>query len=376
MRYKTLGKTVQKISAIGQGCMGIGDYLCKDTLSDIKQIKMLRLGIQLGMTFIDTAEGYGSGHSEELVGEAIKGQRDNVFIATKFSQKNNSYHDVIRSVEGSLHRLKVDCIDLYQVHWPNPAIPVSKTMKAMEHLVKEGKIKYIGVSNFLLKELREAELALSDNIIVSVQAEYNLFDRTIENKLLPYCENNNITIIAYSPLDNGRIAADDEKIKLLKTIGNKYGKTMHQIVLNWLITRSSVIAIPKSTNPEHIKENAAAADFELLDEDFKEISKMFTQECVYIPVNRIHAAIGSQENRKVYQTIEEAIENKLKFVPSPVDLARSILKEGILKPVKVVQNTSKIGKYDYNLIEGRIRYWAWVIAYNGKKPIPAYVRYN
>jgi diketogulonate reductase-like aldo/keto reductase len=376
MQYKEIGKTHTKISAIGQGCMGIGGYISKESNNDDKQIEALRLGLELGMTFIDTAEVYGNGHSEELVARAVEGIRDRVFIATKVSPENLSYDNVIRSAEGSLNRLKTDYIDLYQVHWPNPKIPISESMCAMEQLLKEGKIRYVGVSNFSLKELKEAQVALSEDEIVSIQVEYNFFDRTIENSILPYCEREGIRTIAYSPLDQGRIASGDKRIKALKIIANRYNRTMAQVVLNWLISHSSVIAIPKATNPAHIKENAAATDFELLDEDFKEISEIFAQECVYVPVDRIRVILGGQGNRQVYQTVEEAMENKLGFVPSPLDLAHDIQKGEVLKPVRVMRSTDKIGNYDFDLIEGRIRYWAWVIAYNEKKPIPVYIRDN
>ncbi len=376
MKYKTLGKTNEKVAVIGQGCMGIGGYLSRDSLQDDNQIKALRLGIELGMTFIDTAESYGNGHSEQLVARAIEGMRDKVFIATKVSAENLSYDALLRSAEGSLRRLKTDYIDLYQVHWPNPKIPINETMCAVEQLLSEEKIRYIGVSNFSLKRLKEAQIALSSSVIVSTQIEYSLFDRTAEDSILPYCECNRITTIAYSPLDQGSIGSGYKRIKALQMIADKYDKTMAQVALNWLITHLSVIAIPKATNPNHVKENASSADFELSNEDFKEISKTFTQECVYVPTDRIRIIMGGQGNRQVYHTVEEAIENKLAFMPNPVDLAEDIRERGVLKPVRVVRSTDKTGKYDYDLIEGRIRYWAWVIAHNGEKRIPVYIRDN
>jgi diketogulonate reductase-like aldo/keto reductase len=374
MNYKELGKKHAKIPVIGQGCMGIGGYLSKNSYHDDNQVETLRLGIELGMTFLDTAEAYGNGHSEEIVGRAVEGIRDKVFITTKVSPEHLSYNALLKSAEESLCRLKTDHIDLYQVHWPNSKIPISETMHAMEHLLKEGKIRYVGVSNFSLKELKEAKAAISEDEIVSVEVEYNLFDRAIENSLLPYCESESITTIAYSPLDQGKIASGDKRIKALQKIANKYNRTMAQVALNWLISHHSVIAIPKSANPEHIKENAAVTDFILLDEDFREISKIFTQECVYVPVNRIRVILSGQGNRQVYQTVEEAIENKLGFVPSPMDLAHDIQKGEVLKPVRVIRSTDKTGNYNFDLTEGRIRYWAWVIAHKGKKPIPVYIR--
>lgn len=376
MQHKELGKSSIKIPAIGQGCMGIGGYLSKDSYQDDSQVKALRLGIELGMTFIDTAEVYGDGHSEEVVAAAIEGIRDNVFIATKVSPEHLSYNALLHSAEGSLRRLNTDYIDLYQVHWPNPRVPITQTMRAAERLLKEGKIRYVGVSNFSLKQLKQAQTAFCEDKIVSVQLEYNLFDRTIENSILPYCEDKGITVIAYSPLDQGRIAGGDEKAEALQSIANKYDRTTGQVALNWLISHPSVVAIPKSVNPEHIKENASSADFDLTAEDVDRISKIFTQECKYVPTDKIRVVTSGQGNRKVYQTVGQAVENKLGFVPSPLDLAQSLEEQEVLKPVRVIPSTDKTGKYVYDLIEGRIRYWAWVIAFGSRRPIPAYVRDN
>ncbi|MBW7990146.1 MAG: aldo/keto reductase [Planctomycetes bacterium] len=350
--------------------MGIGGYLSKDSHQDDNQVKALRLGFELGMTFIDTAEVYGNGHSEELVGRAIEGIRDKVFIASKVSPEHLFYDDLLLSAEKSLRKLKTDYIDLYQVHWPNPKVPIDETMRAMEQLVRNGKVRYVGMSNFSLRQFKAAQAVLSENEIVSVQVEYNLFDRNIENSILPYCESESIITIAYSPLDQGQIAGDYKKTKALEMIANRYNRTVAQVALNWLISHPSVIAIPKATNPIHIRDNASAADFELSDEDFEEISRVFTQKYIYAPTDRIRVIVG---NRQVYQTVDEALENKLSFVPSPLDLAQDIRKDEILKPIKVTQSTDESGKYDYDLIEGRIRYWAWVIAHQGKKTIPVYV---
>lgn len=376
MKYKILGKTRSRIPAIGQGCMGIGGYLSQDSRHDDNHIRALKLGIELGMTFLDTAEGYGAGHSEELVGRAIQEIRDKVFIATKFSPEHNSYEDVLNSAEQSLRRLGTDYIDLYQLHWPTPKVPLSETIRAMKQLLIEGKIRYAGGGNLSLKELKEARVAMMAEEIVSVQVEYNLFDRTIENSILPYCQSEGMTAIAYSPLDQGKIASGDNRIRVLREIANKYNRTMAQVALNWLISHPSVIVIPKATNPQHIKENASSADFELSDEDFKKISEVFAQKCVYVPTDRIRVIVGGQGNRKVYQTVEEALENKLGFVPSPAELAQDIRDGEAFKPVRVINSTDKKGSYDFDLTEGRIRYWAWVIAHNSEKPIPVYIRDN
>ncbi len=376
MKYKNLGKTKTKVPAIGQGTMGIGGYLARDARQDEAQLKALKLGIEFGMSLIDTAETYGEGHSEELVGEAIRGMRDKVFIATKFAPEHNGYDEVLKAAEGSLRRLQTDYIDLYQLHWPTPRVPLSETMRALEQLRRDGKIRYAGLGNLSLKELKAAKIALPPGAVVSVQVEYNLFDRTIENNILPYCQGQGLTAIAYSPLDQGKVASGDSRIRVLQQIADKYRKTMSQIALNWLVSHDAVIAIPKAIQPDHVRQNAGATDFELSIEDFEKINRVFTQEFIYVPTSRINVIPGGQGNRQVYRTLEEALENRLGFVPGPAELAQDIRNGDVLKPVRVRQSADTTGRYDYDLIEGRVRYWAWVIAHNGQKPIPVFIRDN
>ena len=374
MRYKKINHGEPEISVIGQGTMGIGGYLTRDESRDEDWIKTLRLGIKLGMTLIDTAEVYGAGHSEELVGRAVQGMRERVFIATKFSPEHARYQDVILSAERSLQRLRTEYIDLYQIHWPNPALSIEESMEAMRDLLKSGKIRYIGVSNFSLSQLKEAQQVLGEIPIFSNQTEYNLFDRFVEKDILPYCEKENIYLIAYSPLNQGSIV-DVKQGMLLQNLAEKYQKTAAQIVLNWLVSHRSVVAIPKATREVYVKENAAAADFIMSKEDYDEIGKVYAKEPLYVPVKEINVSVQGQGARRTYQTLKEALANSLNFVPSPHDLAvymRAHPEEEI-KPVRL--RYAAIGaEYEFELVEGRIRYWAWVIAHKGEKSIPAYIR--
>ncbi len=360
MRLKELGNSGVKVSAIGQGSMGVGGNFSPDKSKDAEQVSALRLGIEKGMTFIDTAEIYGGGHAEEVIGEAIKGLRNKVFVATKFSPEHSTYDQVIASANASLQRLQTDYIDLYQLHWPNPEVAISETMRAMEDLADQGKIKQIGVSNFSLSQLKEAQAVLKKHRIVSNQVEYNLFDRSIEKDLLPYCEKEKISIIAYSPLDQGKSA---------KTIS---GKT----TLAWLIAHPAVIAIPKALRPEHIAENASAMDIELTKDEFEKISNEFCRPILQVPTGSIKVSVNGEGARKVYQTVAEALENRLGFCPSPTALANYIKShpDEEIKPVRLVKSLEKDGQYEYDLVEGRVKYWAWVIAFDGKRPIPALIR--
>ncbi len=354
----------------------MGGNLAKFATYEEKHVRALKLGIDSGMTLIDTAEEYGNGRAEEIVGRVVKGMRDKVFIATKFSPQHNSYNNVLKSAEDSLVRLQTDYIDLYQVHWPNPEIPIEETMSAMERLLSQGKVRHIGVCNLSLNEIKEAQTALTSAEIVSVQLEYNLFDRSIERNVLPYCEQKSITTIAYSPLDQGEITSDDKKLHTLQSIATKYDKTIAQLTLKWLITHPTVVAIPRAASEKHVLENSSASDFELIEEDFKEIDAIFKQECIYVPTDKIRVFAGGGKSPDVIQTIDDVISNKIEFAPNPLILAKHFRKGEDIKPVRLLHSSDKSGKLDYDLVEGRLRYWAWVIAHEGKVPIPAYIRKN
>jgi len=278
MEFKNLGRSSLKIPVLGLGTWGIGGFSAKSTEGDDGAITALRLGLDLGMRFIDTAEIYARGHSEEVVAKAIGHNRNSVFLATKVSAEHLSYDGVLKSCNASLKRLDTTYIDLYQVHWPNPRIPISVTMKAMERLVKDGKIRYIGVSNFSAKQTREAQEALSSQDLASNQVEYSLTERSIENDLLPYADQERITIIAYSPLARGLIpaqASSEHQWRLIDEIASKYNKTRNQVALNWLIAKGPVVAIPKASNLKHVQENAGAQGWRMLNDDAEALSKAF-----------------------------------------------------------------------------------------------------
>lgn len=366
MRYKKIGE--ERIPTIGQGAMGIGGYLEMDNSQDDFYISILKHCITCGIKLFDTAEVYGKGHSEYLIGKAVEGIRDNIFISSKVAAENLRYDDVLAAADESLKRLNTDHVDLYMVHWPNANISISETMSAMSKLKRDGKIRYIGVSNFSLEELKEAQDSC-DYRIDAIQLEYNLFERSVEHEMLEYCDDNHIVMIAYSPLDHGVLCSSVKKQRILQTIADKYEMTNAQLILNWLVSHRSVIVIPTSKNLQHITENSVAADFFVSADDLHKISRIFKRERVYVYPEKIKAEDGGRGDRKVYKTIEEAIENKMGMTPSPVELAEMIRVNGKANPVKVKAIDDKTGMYDYVLVEGRLRYWAWTIAFNWKQPL-------
>jgi diketogulonate reductase-like aldo/keto reductase len=367
MNRKNLGNSDIHISAIGQGGC-IHDALTNQAkYRDLEYT--IRTGIAWGLNFIDTAPVYGSGESEAVIGRAVKGLRNQVVLATKVSPECLSADGLVNSVHGSLQRLETDWIDLLQIHWPNSNIPILETLTAMEKLVKDGLVRYLGVCNFSLKETRDIQRQLSGNTLVSVQVEYNLFDRSIEEEFLRYAETVKLSVIAYSPLHRGKIVANDQQRNHLQDIAEKYHKTPAQIVLRWLVDHQPVVAIPNTTNPERMVENAQSMNFDLEEEDVRYLEEKCTGHLLDVSPRSIQVADDS--GRSVYRTLDEALANPLNCVPSPQDLAKKIEEGEFLKPVRLRPARSSHGGFE--LLEGRIRFWAWVIANGFEKPLPALI---
>ncbi len=268
MEKRSLGRTREKVPVIGMGTWEMGDV---HNEGRVLEIKALRRGIELGMTLIDTAEMYGNGNAEKLVGEAVKDIRDEVFIATKVSPQHFGHEDVLKACEGSIGRMGVKYIDLYQLHWPSSQIPIGETMKAMEELVSRGKIRYIGVSNFSVDQTLKAREALPRSEIASNQVRYSLTHRAIESELLPFCEREKLTVIAYSPLDTGKLPSK----RIPQPLLDKYGVTPAQLMLDWVTHRDAVVAIPKAAKVEHVEKNAAALNARMSRDDYETLSRKF-----------------------------------------------------------------------------------------------------
>ena len=371
MIQQALGTTGVRISAIG---FGTGDYFWNSPIEDSQKVRLLQFSMDQGINWLDTAEEYGAGKSEEIVGRAARGRREEVLLATKLSTTHHAGAEVLGAAERSLKRLGTDYIDLYQVHWPNPSVRIDETMASLRVLLESGKVRFIGLCNFTRSGVAQAQDALGDYSIVTLQNEYNLFERTVEySGLLSYCEEKNITPLAYSPLDQGRLTSmNQEQSDLLMSIATAHGRTTAQVVLRWIVARSGMVAIVRSIQQAHIIDNAASTDFDLSQAEVDLIDRAFLDEIRYVPTHRVRVSADGEWGHDVYQTLDEALGNGHGYSPSPLELSRSMKEGELLKPVRLVP--SEANDYDYDLIGGRIRYWAWVIAHDGKVPIPAYVR--
>ena len=262
-----------RVPALGQGTWRMGE---KKSARD-EEIAALRLGIDLGMTLIDTAEMYGDGGAEEVVGDAIAGQRERVFVVTKAYPHNASRTKLPKACERSLKRLRTDVVDLYLLHWREKSPPLEETVEAFEKLRDAGKIRDWGVSNFDVGDMNELFSIPNGRNCAANQVLYNLNHREIEYDLLPLFSqpstlNHQLPVMAYAPVGHGRGLLEHAT---LNAIAQRRHATPAQIALAWLLRQDNLIAIPKAANAEHVRDNARAVDIELTQDDLNELDRAF-----------------------------------------------------------------------------------------------------
>ena len=266
MLARPFGSTGVAVPVIGQGTW----KMCEDRGAYRQELDALRLGLDLGLTHIDTAEMYGSGGAERLVGEAIAGRREQVFLVTKVLPSNASYQGTLRACEDSLRRLRTEYVDVYLLHWWSDAHPIGETMRAMEELIAKGRVRFVGVSNFDAAQLDAARAALGRERLACNQVLYHLRDRSVEKDVLPHCERHDIAVVGYTPLARAGFLRGT-----VAEIARRHGRSPRQVALNFLTRRPSLFTIPKASQPDHVRENAAALDFALTREDVAAIDAAF-----------------------------------------------------------------------------------------------------
>lgn len=313
MEYRVLGKSGLKVSVIGYGAWGIGGRPFWKNEGDEQSIRSIEMAYGVGINFFDTAPVYGFGHSEVLLGRALRSKRENVVIATKCGlrwqkeeiksiEKKTTRESILQEIDLSLKRLQTDYIDLYQVHWPDENTAIEETMGALLEIQKAGKIKHIGVSNYSVEQIVES---LKYGQLVSLQPMYSMLERDIEEEILPFCIKNNVGVICYSPLASGVLTGKyDEntkfkdwrgqgiignftgevfyshikKVKEVKKIAQKLGKTTAQLALNWLLARNGVTtALIGVKNPDHVEQNIGAVGWEVPDNYMKDLESILSE---------------------------------------------------------------------------------------------------
>jgi diketogulonate reductase-like aldo/keto reductase len=268
----------ERVPALGQGTWNMGEKKKRRA----EEIAALRLGVDLGLRLIDTAEMYGDGQSEELIAEAIDGRREQVFLVSKVLPEHATSPGTINACEGSLRRLKTDWLDLYLLHWRED-VPLEETLVGFEKLVQEGKIRHWGVSNFDVADMEELVDLPGGSKVKTNQVLYNLTRRGIEYELLPWCREHQVPIMAYSPIEQGRLL----KAAALKKIASGHGVTPSQVALAWVLRHDDVIAIPKAAKAEHVRENYNALDLRLSKKDLSELDDAFPPPTKKVPLEMI-----------------------------------------------------------------------------------------
>lgn len=266
MITRELGGTGVQVAVIGQGTWRMGEERARAR----DEVAALRLGLELGMTHIDTAEMYADGGAERIVAQAVAGQRERAFIATKVLPGNASYAGTLRACEESLRRLRTDYVDLYLLHWWSGEHPIGETMRAMAELLRRRLVRFVGVSNLDVEQLGAAQAALGEPRLACNQVLYHLKDRTIERNVLPHCEREGLAVVGYTPLGKGGFLRG-----AVADIAKARGRTPRQVALNFLTRRAALFTIPKASRPEHVRENAGALDFRLSPVEIAAIDRAF-----------------------------------------------------------------------------------------------------
>jgi diketogulonate reductase-like aldo/keto reductase len=270
---KPFGWSGKYVSAIGMGTYYDFPWVLKARLGRregaASKVEALKAGLDEGVTLIDTAEIY---NSEPLVAKAIAGRnREDLFVATKVMFLHLRHDALSKALERSLRSLELNYVDLYQIHQPSPFVPIEETMGAMEEMVDRGLTRFIGISNFSVKQTVAASKAMKKYRIASIQMPYNLADRRVEKEILPLCKRENIAFLAYFPVGHGKLVTNPK----LQEIGARHGKTAPQVALNWLLAQENVFPIPRASNAAHVKENLSSMDWRLSDEEMNELEMVF-----------------------------------------------------------------------------------------------------
>ncbi len=269
MEQRTFGRKGVSVPVIGEGTWNM------ERGSRSECVAAIRRALDIGVTHVDTAEMYGSGRVEEIVGEALTGRRDEAFLVSKVLPSHASYDGTLRACEASLRRLRTDRLDCYLLHWPSHE-PLEETIRAFEALSKAGKIRSYGVSNFDEKGLAKAVRLAGPHRIACNQVLYHLQERAIEHAVIPACEQHGVAVVAYSPFGSGNFpSARSAGGKVLAGIASAHGATPHAVALRFLLRRPSVFAIPKAGDPNHVDANARAGELRLTEAELAKIDAAF-----------------------------------------------------------------------------------------------------
>ena len=370
MQYTEALNSDFRLPVVGLGTMGFGGYFKGDKSNWSKSISLLDAAHEYGIKVIDTAELYGEGNAEKIIGSIDSHKKNDLFIMSKFSPHRCSKKDILKALDATLVRLGRDWVDVYQPHWPNPKIKIDETLECLTELRNAGKIRFIGVSNFNSSSLPSKPTDFYE-IPRFFQCEFNPLEQIGYKNLTEQIKISDGVIIGYSPFREGQIFQHENHCKLIDH-AEEIGVTAGQLVLAWIIKHDNIITIPKCSSIKRLAENFSAMDIHLGDKSFEYISSLFkVQVSNILPSDIIPFDAKNSDDRLVYRTLDDAIQNQYLLSPSPKEIAEEIEQNNgnLNKPIKVRVNQNGT----LTLIEGRLRYWGWLILYGPNKPIPTIV---
>lgn len=363
MKYLSVPSIGERVSCIALGVNKTGDKRNSSKETEKSRIAFYHKAIDMGVNFFDTAELYGGGYSEEVLGKALSnGYRNQIMICTKYNAKNSTREKLTISLENSLKRLNTEYVDFYLAHWPNPNVPFDDLLKTLETFKNSGKIRAYGLSNATAVEIQQFNEQNNGNFFV-IENEYNLIDRGAEEEILPFVEDNNCLFLAYSPLIQGRVLKTDQEVD---SLCEKYNCSLQQLFLAW-IHQKNMVSLVRTMNESHLEDNISALNIKLEQSDQEILSATLSVSKTEVDVDLIEI------DDRSYSNIHDAILNRDQLIPSPLLLSQRLDKDFKFSPLRLVKNGDTYRILDDFYMSEIKKFWAWKMSRHHSKKIEAYV---
>ena len=366
MIYKNLGSSNIRVSSLGIGTNGIGNFQNNSREKTHNRQRIYKFALEKGINLFDTAELYGEGYAEFILGETFKKKRGQIVISSKVNPDNCTNFGLKRSIKESLKRLETDYIDLYQVHWINPFIELEETFTTLEELVLAGYVRVIGVCNFSIPMVTQVSKYLKKVKISSNHIELNLFNQHEVLKNLNFYQENKISVIGYGVLNHLNLNFTKKQQEFLDGLQEEYNKTLSQILIRYFTSFENTILLSRTDNIEHLKNNLNSFDFNLTPKQRQRFYKLFQYKVQNIPIRKIKIPNQFTKNFEIFK-------NQDSLIPSPLIIAQSFVKYNYFKPLKLLEKNGYYYLDSYDFYGELKKYLAWKLLYDFSKPIPAIV---
>lgn len=367
MIYKNLGSSNIRVSSLGIGTNGVGNFQNNSLEKTQNRQKIYQIAQENGINLFDSAELYGEGYAEFILGKTFRKKRDQIVITSKVIPDNCTRFSLKRSVKESLKRLGTDYIDLYQVHWINPFIELEETFTTLEELCLSGYIKTIGVCNFSIQMIIQANKVLKKIKLTSNHIELNLLNQYEILKNLEYYQENNISLLGYGALNHLNMSFNKVQQKKLTDLQKKYNRTLPQILIRYFTSFEKVILLSRTDNIQHLKNNLNSFNFNFTERELQQFHKLFRFETHDIPMEKIKIP-----KQFCYDNFS-ILKNQTNLTPSPLIVAQTFVKYDYFKPLKLVKIKDFYYLDSYDFYGELKKYLAWKLLYDFSKSIPAFI---